>query len=932
MTLIKLHQRYVRGRTDLRRLLKALRERGAGRVSTLSRAPAFGSAGRAHGSRQVKGMRPALVALAACCVVARAELPSARLAERNTTAHHVLQCSDGLVLPAWRPLEDVPTLDITIRGLAYFFALLYLFIGVSIVSDRFMAAIEVITSREKEVRVRRNGSDQIIVVRVWNETVANLTLMALGSSAPEILLSVIEIAGKNFEAGDLGPGTIVGSAAYNLFVIIAICVAVIPDGEVRKIKHLRVFIVTATWSVFAYVWLYLILAVISPREVEVWEGAITFLFFPATVITAYIADRRLLVYKYLKKGYRVNERGVIVEVEGDGSVEMALKPGDDFASDDEEGRELEKSRKEYVAVLRDLRRQHPDEDLETVERMALETLMARGPKSRAFYRVAATRKMTGGGDFSRKISERAQSDLSEVKAELQQRETGSVMEPKGPHVKFDPEHYTVMENCGSFEVRVIRAGDLNGEVTVQYATENGTAEAGSDYVPIQGSLVFAQGETEKTFRVEVIDDEVFEEDEHFYVRLSSPKGAVIASPSTATVVILDDDHSGVFSFPQRDFELTESVGTYELRVVRTAGARGKVRVPFWTEDGTAKSGAQYEAAQGFIVFENNEAEKFIPLHIIEEDSYEKDVLFYVNLGEPELLGDDENPVSTGNDSNHLATLPEDEAVVAMMGLPRSGEITRAQLRIKESKEFKNTVDKLVQRANASIIIGTSSWKEQFTEALTASADSDDPEASPSWSDYVLHVVTLFWKILFALIPPTDIGGGYLCFVVSIICIGLVTAVIGDVASHFGCTLGIKDSVTAIVFVALGTSIPDTFASKVAAIQDKYADASVGNVTGSNAVNVFLGIGVAWTVAAVVHWSKDEKFIVEPGNLAFSVTMFCSEAALAVLVLVLRRRKSVGGELGGPRTIKLLTSMFFFSLWIFYLTVSTLEAYGVIKGF
>lgn len=57
---------------------------------------------------------------------------------------------------------------------------------------------------------------------------------------------------------------------------------------------------------------------------------------------------------------------------------------------------------------------------------------------------------------------------------------------------------------------------------------------------------------------------------------------------------------------------------------------------------------------------------------------------------------------------------------------------------------------------------------------------------------------------------TDIGGGYVCFVVSIVCIGLVTAVIGDVAAHFGCTLGIKDSVTAIVFVALGTSIPGLF--------------------------------------------------------------------------------------------------------------------------
>lgn len=554
-------------------------------------------------------MRHALAALAACCVVARAE-PSARLAVRNTTATHVLQCSDGLVLPAWRPLEDVPTWELTLRGIAYFLALMYLFIGVSIVSDRFMAAIEVITSREKEVRVRRNGSDQIIVVRVWNETVANLTLMALGSSAPEILLSVIEIAGKNFEAGELGPGTIVGSAAYNLFVIIAICVVVIPDGEVRKIKHLRVFLVTATWSIFAYVWLYLILDVISPSVVEVWEGAVTFLFFPATVMTAYIADRRLLMYKYLKKGYRVNERGVIVEGEGDGSVEMALKPGgDDFASDDEEGREVEKSRKEYVTVLRELRRQHPEEDLETVERMALEALMARGPKSRAFYRVAATRKMTGGGDFSRKISERAQSDLSEVKAELQRRESSSPsIEPRGALIKFDPDHYTVMENCGSFEVRVVRGGDLTGEVTVQYTTEDGSAEAGSDYMTAKGTLTFRHGETEKTFSVQVIDDDVFEEDEHFYVRLSAPRGASLISPSTATVVILDDDHSGVFSFPQRDFELTESVGTYELRVVRTAGARGKVRVPYWTEDGTAKCGTQYEAAQGHVVFENNETE------------------------------------------------------------------------------------------------------------------------------------------------------------------------------------------------------------------------------------------------------------------------------------------------------------------------------------
>ena len=52
---------------------------------------------------------------------------------------------------------------------------------------------------------------------------------------------------------------------------------------------------------------------------------------------------------------------------------------------------------------------------------------------------------------------------------------------------------------------------------------------------------------------------------------------------------------------------------------------------------------------------------------------------------------------------------------------------------------------------------------------------------------------------------------------------------------------------------------------MAAIQDKTADASIGNVTGSNAVNVFLGIGVAWTMAAIYHESHGRAFKVEAGT-------------------------------------------------------------------
>ena len=63
-------------------------------------------------------------------------------------------------------------------------------------------------------------------------------------------------------------------------------------------------------------------------------------------------------------------------------------------------------------------------------------------------------------------------------------------------------------------------------------------------------------------------------------------------------------------------------------------------------------------------------------------------------------------------------------------------------------------------------------------------------------------------------------------------------------------MGIKPAVTAITFVALGTSLPDTFASKAATLSDDTADAAIGNVTGSNSVNVFLGL-----VGHVVSWKE-----------------------------------------------------------------------------
>jgi len=881
-----------------------------------------------------------------------------------------INCDDGLLIPIWPGFESMSLGDRFGRGLLYITLMVYLFIGVAIASDKFMESIEMITAQEKEVSVKdpRTGKTQVVVVKVWNETVANLTLMALGSSAPEIMLSVIEIWAKSFRAGDLGPGTIVGSAAFNLFMIIGLCMYVIPDDEVRKIKHLRVFFITATWSIFAYIWLYFILGATSYGIVESWEGILTFLFFPATVWTAFVADRRMFCYKYFDK----KQRGVIVQSEkGDieNRAQEKFKEFEDLDDMDPALAEFEKNRRAYIQAMKRIRLEDPNISLIDLETRAREEVMSSGPKSRAYYRAQATRKMAGKEDakkaFSKQLAAEAEAERAAEEEAARKAAEAEVKRDDGVcRVFFDPPHYTVMESVGTFEVTVVReGGDMSQTIQVDYKTEDGTASHEGDYIEAIGTLTFGPNETQKHVTLEVLDDDVFEEDEHFYIRISNLRrkdgkafkeievtddngkrsmqaSTQMGTPHMATIMILDDDHGGIFGFEDSEAEIVESVGTYECKVQRISGARGKVAIPYNTEDGTAKDGEHYEAQEGELIFCNEETEKTIEIPIMDEESYEKSLIMYVVIGEPRQIA--EGKEGEGIDYSILdAKNPEDlteEEKIALLGRPCLGNNTKLQIRIRESKEFKSSVDKLMAKTNNSLMVGSSSWLEQFTSAFEVQADDDEEgeegeegeEKMPSCGDYIMHFLTLPWKLIFALIPPTGIFNGYPTFVISIAFVGLCTAVIGDVAGHLGCFINLKDCVNAIAFVALGTSVPDTFASKTSAIEDDTADNSVGNVTGSNAVNVFLGIGIAWTMAAVYWEAQGEQFIVPVGSLGFSVTVFCIEATCAVLILLARRHPAVGGELGGPKLFKTISSGLFVFFWVFYVMISAMEAYGVIE--
>jgi hypothetical protein len=141
----------------------------------------------------------------------------------------------GYVFPLFG--DDEASWPKALRGILYGIGVLWCFLGVAIVADLFMAAIEEITSKIYLKVDKATGKKR--VHRFWNPTVANLSLMALGSSAPEIMLNVVEVVGLDFHVGPLGTSTIVGSAAFNLLVITSCLVSAITDGT-KKIEVMQV--------------------------------------------------------------------------------------------------------------------------------------------------------------------------------------------------------------------------------------------------------------------------------------------------------------------------------------------------------------------------------------------------------------------------------------------------------------------------------------------------------------------------------------------------------------------------------------------------------------------------------------------------------------------------------------------------------------------
>ena len=126
---------------------------------------------------------------------------------------------------------------------------------------------------------------------------------------------------------------------------------------------------------------------------------------------------------------------------------------------------------------------------------------------------------------------------------------------------------------------------------------------------------------------------------------------------------------------------------------------------------------------------------------------------------------------------------------------------------------------------------TQRWRDQFKLACMLSPQVDENGVIDDITtiEALTHFAAIGWKVLFALVPPAHYWKGWPAFFVSLFFIGAVTAIVGEFAALLGCVINLKQSLTAISIVALGTSLPDTFASRQAALESDNADVAIGNI-------------------------------------------------------------------------------------------------------
>ncbi|MDZ7264392.1 MAG: S8 family serine peptidase [candidate division KSB1 bacterium] len=171
------------------------------------------------------------------------------------------------------------------------------------------------------------------------------------------------------------------------------------------------------------------------------------------------------------------------------------------------------------------------------------------------------------------------------------------------------------------------------EVRVDFATANGTATAGTDYVANSGQLIFpAGGSTSQTITVVVNGDPTVESDETFFINLTNPVNATIADGQGQGTILNDDIQLSLSINDVAQPEGNSGITNFNFTVTLSAASSQEVRVDFATANGTATAGSDYVATSGTLIFPVGGAlTQTVTVQVNGDQTVESDETFFVNL-------------------------------------------------------------------------------------------------------------------------------------------------------------------------------------------------------------------------------------------------------------------------------------------------------------
>ncbi|XP_059551072.1 adhesion G-protein coupled receptor V1 [Myotis daubentonii] len=202
---------------------------------------------------------------------------------------------------------------------------------------------------------------------------------------------------------------------------------------------------------------------------------------------------------------------------------------------------------------------------------------------------------------------------------------------------FSQEQLRVSEEAQRANVTVIRSGGSLRPVRLWYETVSGTAEAGVDFVPAPGELLFDAREMAKSVQVEILDDSLPEGPEEFSLVITKVEllergydftiqenGLQVDQPpeigniSMVRIIIMTNDNAeGIIEFDPRytAFEVEEDVGMIMIPVVRLHGAHGRVTAEFTSQSSSAVPGVDYLLHGDSVTFQHGQSLSFINVSI-----------------------------------------------------------------------------------------------------------------------------------------------------------------------------------------------------------------------------------------------------------------------------------------------------------------------------